>query len=167
MQRRAAAIYFVFFLVIGAGAFGYMSVAGAQPPAVSLEDPAYTVSDGELFTVDGREYTLAEITAESTEEGEIERDGTLEWTNESGANATTEEVNIASGTNATLNGQTYLVYMPDNSTAQLTANYENYAADLDRQAYFSERMNGFWGVTIVGFLAAIILLAAAYLPIKD
>ena len=50
MQRRAAAVYFVFFLVIGAGAYSFLAVA--QGPAIELDGETY--SQGDSFTVDGR-----------------------------------------------------------------------------------------------------------------
>lgn len=281
MQRRAAGIYFVFFLVIGAGAFGYTTVVDAQRPTVQLEDPDHSLSQGDSLTVDGQEYTLTELTAEGGEEG-IERSGTLEWTNESGlvtstvenatnvtyegeqwtvlvtggANATaftlretqnvsailaddptvadetvirdgerwviystneslkepladylpepneetfavgdtfpyqgnqttvravspadgvtlgreatvTNTIDLSSGGNVTVGSQTYLAYFPDNATAQLTSNYQNYLEDIDRQNYFEERKNGLMGLSIVSFLSAIVLGGAAFLPVKD
>ena len=282
MQRRAAAIYCALFLVIGAGAYGFMTVAGAQEPEVSLDAPTYT--EGDTLAVDGRTHTVTSIEAEEEGEGEESEttiSGAMEWTNESavrtatleaGGNATyegetwevvvpeaedpsefrlreyvivnevlaedpevaeetarfegetwvlwadneslkepldeylpepetrtfaegeqfpyegnrttvrsvtsegatlawdsvrTNTVELAEGANVTLNGQTYLVHFPDESSVQLTRDFAAYQADLDRQNYFQERMNGLFGVSVLSFLTAIVLLGAAYLPVKD
>ncbi|MFB6142486.1 MAG: hypothetical protein ABEJ30_03995 [Halorientalis sp.] len=279
MQRRAAAIYFVFFLVIGAGAYGFTANVDAQRPTVSLDAPTY--SEGDTLTVDGRTYTVASISAETGPEGEISRSGQLEWTNESafltatlenGTTTTyqdrswivvvgegddptqftlteplntsqllaedpavadqtaqyrgepwvvwadneslreplseylpepetvtvsegdtypyqgnqttvrevstdavtlawpgtvTNTVDLSSGQNVTLNGRTYLAYFPDNSTLKLTRDFQDYQSDLARQAYFGTRVDGLTSVAVLSVLAAIVLLGAAYLPVKD
>lgn len=277
MQRRAAAIYFVFFLVIGAGAYGYITVVDAQRPQVTLDAPTYGVND--TVTVDGRTYTVASITAEESE-GDTTVSGTLEWTNESaretatlaagdtasyedaswtviientsdvseftleeafnvsrllaqddaveddtvdyqgephvvyrsnnslvplseylperetvtfsegdtypheGNQATvsnvspeevtlswvspaTNEIELENGGNATLNGQTYLVIFPSENQVQLSQNFDQYQRTQSRIDYFNERKNGLWGVSIISFLTAIVLLGSAFMPVKD
>jgi len=80
MQRRAAAVYFVLFVLIGAGAYGFMQV-GMSEPTVDLDGSTY--SEGDELTVGDRTYTVDAI---STEEGEIARfegEVDLVWTNES------------------------------------------------------------------------------------
>lgn len=80
MQRRAAAVYFVLFVIVGAGAYGFIQV-GMSEPTVELDGP--TLSEGDELTVDGRTYTVASI---DTEAGEIARfagDVELAWFNES------------------------------------------------------------------------------------
>lgn len=57
MQRRAAAAYAVFLLVIALGAYAVIGVA--SPPTVAIEDADHTVADGGTFTVDGRTYTAS------------------------------------------------------------------------------------------------------------
>ncbi|WP_123537909.1 hypothetical protein [Halosimplex salinum] len=76
MQRRAAAIYFVFFLVIGAGAYGLLQTA--EEPTITMDGEAYTA--GDTVTLDDREYTVAEADSGS---------GELAWTNESAVLSTT------------------------------------------------------------------------------
>jgi len=78
MQRRVAAVYFVFFLVMGASAYSVIAVA--EQPAVDLEGESY--AQGDAFAVDDREYTVAELNATG-------RIGTLEWTNQSARYTTT------------------------------------------------------------------------------
>ncbi|MEF8877830.1 MAG: hypothetical protein V5A60_14035 [Haloarculaceae archaeon] len=81
MQRRVAAIYFVFFLVMGASAYSVIAVA--EQPAVDLEGDSY--AQGDTFAVDDREYVVAELNAGGGEDEEDggEVSGTLAWTNES------------------------------------------------------------------------------------
>lgn len=76
MQRRAAAIYFVFFLVLGAGAYGLIQTA--EEPTITMDGDAYTA--GDTVTLNGQEFTVA-----SAESGA----GELSWVNESAAISTT------------------------------------------------------------------------------
>jgi len=77
MQRRAAAIYFVFFLVIGAGAYGLIQTA--EEPTISLDgDTAY--SAGDQVTFGDRAWEVAEADTGS---------GELAWVNESAVVSTT------------------------------------------------------------------------------
>jgi hypothetical protein len=80
MQRRVAAVYFVFFLVMGASAYSVIALADA--PAVSVEGDTY--EQGETLTVADRTYTVRSITAEEGEEGAPPTvTAELAWTNES------------------------------------------------------------------------------------
>jgi len=77
MQRRAAAIYFVFFLVIGAGAYGLIQTT--EEPTISLQgDTAY--SAGDQVTFGDRTWEVAEADTDS---------GELAWVNESAVVSTT------------------------------------------------------------------------------
>jgi hypothetical protein len=69
MQRRAVAIYLVFFAVLGAGAYGLIQTTSA--PSVAVDGP--TQGDGDRVTFGDRTYDL------SVENGS----GELSWTNES------------------------------------------------------------------------------------
>jgi hypothetical protein len=66
MQRRAAVISVVFFLVIGAGA--YSLIATASTPSVSFENPEYSLAQGDEFSVPGSDqtYTVSSITEEES-----------------------------------------------------------------------------------------------------
>jgi hypothetical protein len=66
-----------------------------------------------------------------------------------------------------LDGARCIVHFPNNSTAVLSEDVEGYLEDTNRQDYFTERKNGLWGVSIVSFATAVILLGSAYLPVKD
>jgi len=50
---------------------------------------------------------------------------------------------------------------------QLTSNKERYNEEADRVAYFEERTNGMTVATIISGLAALLLVAMAYLPRKE
>lgn len=80
MQRRAAAVYFVLFVLVGAGAYGFMQV-GMSEPTVDLDGPTY--AEGDELTVGDRTYTVDSV---STEEGDTARfagDADLVWFNDS------------------------------------------------------------------------------------
>lgn len=91
MQRRAAALYAVFFLVVGVLSFSLISTATA--PQLSFENPEHELGEGDDLVVDGTTYTLDSITAEMKAEGggghgggggkHLVRSGTIVWTNES------------------------------------------------------------------------------------
>jgi len=97
MQRRAAAIYGAFFLVVALAAYGM--IAAASAPAVSVENPDYRVSEGGEFTVAGQSY-------------DVEASGgsaTLNWTDpETEYEATWEE-----GDDVAFQGTNYTVTIPD------------------------------------------------------
>jgi hypothetical protein len=115
MQRRAAAIYCVFFLVIGAGALGYIQIVDAQEPQVSLNAETRSVND--TITVDGRTYTVTEITEEEESGGGhgggggTVITGTLEWTNESAR----ETATLAAGDTATYEDKEWTVVIENGS----------------------------------------------------
>lgn len=282
MQRRAAAIYFVFFLVIGTGAYGYITVVDAQRPQVAIEGETYGVND--TFQQGGQEYTVSALSEEeaSGEGGGTVITGEIAWTNESavstatlanGTNATYQNetwqvviengsdvseftlrgyvnttavlvndpdvedqpatqggikyvvwesngtlgpaldeylpapetatisegdtfpyegnddatvsrvtpsevtlswssptdntVDLEQGANVTLGGERFLVNFPSANEVQLTQNFQAYKADQDRIDYFEERKRGLWGVTLLSYMSAIVLLGAAYMPVKD
>ena len=62
MQRRAAAIYVVFFVVVGAAS--YSLIATAEAPTIAFENPDHALSQGDTFSVDGQQYTAAEVATE-------------------------------------------------------------------------------------------------------
>lgn len=85
MQRRAAALYFAVFLLLGAGAYGFLQV-GMDQPTVDLEGPAY--AEGDDLTVEGQTYTVSAIEAG---DGEQAPRGELTWFNESARGSATLE----------------------------------------------------------------------------
>ncbi|WP_101294011.1 hypothetical protein [Halegenticoccus soli] len=122
MQRRAAAIYAVLFLVIGAAS--YSLIATAQEPEISFENPDYRLSQNESFTVEGQQqqYTVSSIEASMESSGgghgggggELTRSGEITWTIQSAEYNATWENNST----VTLNNQTnesYRVLIPNQS----------------------------------------------------
>lgn len=108
MQRRAAAIYVVFFLVIGAAS--YSLIATAEEPTVQFENPERQYQQGDRFTVNDREYNVSSISA-TTSDGEVSRSGKLTWTNQSARYTET----WANESNVTLGNQSYQVLIPNES----------------------------------------------------
>jgi hypothetical protein len=81
----------------------------------------------------------------------------------------TNTVSLSEGANVTLNGQQHLVHFPNNESVQVLPTdqyYGSYNSQLQQIDYFEERRNGVWGVVILTFLAGLVLLGAAYMPVK-
>ena len=101
MQRRAAAVYAVLFLVVAAGA--YALIGAAEQPQISVEGQRYVQND--TLTEGGRTYTVAAVDRK-------QGSGTLEWTNQSA----TYTASWANNTTVQLaNNETYRVFIPNTS----------------------------------------------------
>lgn len=117
----------------------------------------FNVSTGEELTYSNNTTTVTSIAVEEL---------VVTWRYPS--NVTTR---FSTGSNVTLPTGTYLAYFqnpnPDSAGPDVvvfTQDVTGYQTSLDRQAYWSERMRGLWGVVALGLLTAIGLLAMAYLP---
>jgi len=91
---------------------------------------------------------------------------TLAWT----ASETTT-IELDEGGNLTLgaDGQPYFVHFVDDETVQILPTdqyYDSYQQQLDEIDYFEERRNGVWGVVILTFLVGLVLVTAAFMPVK-
>lgn len=93
MQRRAAAVYFVLFVLVGAGAYGFMQV-GMSKPAVDLQEQVYT-QNAEI-EVGGQTYTIANISTEGDGDSP-DYVGELSWFNDSARESTAIENNATIG----------------------------------------------------------------------
>lgn len=154
MQRRAAAVYFILFLVVAAGAYGFLGVI-SQPP-VDLDGPTY--GSGDEFGAGGVTYTVA-----SVGDGE----GELSFPNETAGES--ETVGLEEGENVTLGGSQYFAHFPSGDSVQVLPTNEywsDYQTELAAQDTYQERRAGIWAVVIMSFLAGIILLSAAYMPVR-
>ncbi len=90
MQRRAAAIYFAIFVLLGAGAFTFIQV-GMTKPHVDLDGPTY--SQGDQIQVGDRTYNVSNLEASAGGGGGgghgggggggITHSGELTWYNDS------------------------------------------------------------------------------------
>ncbi|MBX0324269.1 hypothetical protein EGH21_14625 [Halomicroarcula sp. F13] len=117
MQRRAAAAYFAFFLVVSVAAYTYIGVAESQRPEVELE--ANGLSNDSTFSVDGTTYTVSNIHMSGGGGGHGGGGGSmvadLSWTNESWQYSGTLE----NGSTTSINNQTWLV-TTDNESSTVT-----------------------------------------------
>ena len=107
-------------------------------------------SEGGQLAYQNNSTTIANVSTESVQ---------LEWTGQRNNSLSLEE-----GGRTTLGGTEYVAHFPDNSTLALTSDVEAYDAETEAVATYHERMNGFWGIIIISALAAMLLLAVAYLP---
>ncbi|MFB6100997.1 MAG: hypothetical protein ABEJ73_00340 [Haloplanus sp.] len=110
MQRRAAAIYVAFFIVLGAAS--YSVIATASAPTIGFENPDHRLSQGDEFSVGDRQYTVSTISAEMSGGGgghggaaTVTRSGQVTWTNDSARHTKTWEHNAT----VTYEGETYRV----------------------------------------------------------
>ncbi|WP_262174756.1 hypothetical protein [Haloarcula laminariae] len=120
MQRRAAAAYFLFFLVASVAAYSYIGVAESQRPEVQLDGPELT--NDSTFTSEGQTYTVSNIHMSSGGGGHGGGGGSmaadLSWTNNSSQYTATLE----SGSTTTRDNTTYNVNTDDSAnTLTLTA----------------------------------------------
>lgn len=103
MQRRAAAVYFVLFAVVSAGAYAYVGMA--ERPQVDLTGERY--SEGDTLTLGDRTYTVASIGDESGEltwtdpaatyTAPLEHNSTVSWQVVSWDGQRVERVTLANG----------------------------------------------------------------------
>lgn len=140
-----------------------------------------------VFYANGTRQPLAEYLPEPDRAGPFAAGDSLEWQAENETVTATveavgddaaeiswpapreEAVSLEDGQNVTLAGQEHLVHFPSEDSVQVLPvgqYYESYTEDQQRIEFFEERRAGFWGVTILSFLGAIILLASAYMPVR-
>lgn len=122
------------------------------PRSEYLPDPReYTFREGDQFDYQNNTTSVARIRPSGV---------TLQWSGER-----TNTVKFEEGANVTLgNDRTFVAHFPRSGTVELTSNYEDYRSDVERIAYFHERVNGLWAVTIISGLAAVLLIGMAYMP---
>lgn len=106
--------------------------------------------EGDTFSYNDQRVTVDSVASSGA---------TLAWT------APRENtVSLAQTSNVTLQGQTYLVFFPDNSTVYLTQNFESYDQQTHQIELHHEHKNGLWGIVILSGIAAVTLLGMAYMP---
>lgn len=94
-------------------------------------------------------------------------EATVEWF---APRTTTRE--LTQGGNVTLSGETYLVHFtgdkhhPEEIRILLSQDFQGYNDALATQDYYHERINGLWGVIILSGVAAFLILAMAYMPVR-
>jgi len=130
MQRRAAAIYFVFFLIVGAGAYG--TLAMIEKPDVEFDTQSYNAND--TFTLDGQTYTVDSIEAEEASGGGghggggggTKITGVIGWQNDSAVFT----ASLENGTTTTYQNDTYQVHTRPNESAFTLVEQQNVSAIL-------------------------------------
>ncbi|NHN41706.1 hypothetical protein G9C85_08680 [Halorubellus sp. JP-L1] len=124
MQRRAAAAYIAFFLVIAAGSYAFIATADAPDVTISGDD-VREIEEGDTVTVDGRTYTVASVSATAEEGGGhgggggVSYEIVFEWTNESAEYSET----WAANSTVEYENQTRRV-LPENGTDRVLLRWE-------------------------------------------
>lgn len=114
MQRRAAAVYGLLFLVLGAASYSLVAT-GAQP-TIGFENPDHRLSAGDSLTIDGQEYVVSDISAQTEGGGHgaaptLTRSGQLSTTNESSVYTET----WANNSSVTFDDREWRVLVPNES----------------------------------------------------
>jgi hypothetical protein len=139
----------------------YRENGSTRPLSEYLPEPnVEEYSEGDEFDFRGNQTTVENVTAEEV---------TLTWTGEREG-----EVELEEGVNVTLaGGEDYFAHFKGHGeevesvvVSSAAENYGAYQADLDRQDYFDERVNGLWGVVILSGVAAMLIVGLAYMPVK-
>lgn len=107
-------------------------------------------AEGDTFNYANESTTIATVANESV---------TLEWTGDR-----ENTVTMAEGEEASLAGQTFVAHFPDPNTLALTSDLDAYARQEEIQDTYQERINGLWGVTILGAVGAVLLIGLAFMP---
>jgi hypothetical protein len=178
MQRRGAALYGAFFILVVLG--GGVVMASAEPVPVS-DSPAYTLSVDETFTANGQKYIISEISTATDDAGNILRSATFKQVGQnktvgfsegealsmlsvSGGLPTFVSYTYSPGT-ISLGGTEYGAYYPNNNTVALM-NSGVYHREVSSLMSLTERFQGMWAVIVLSSLAAILVLGLSYLPVR-
>lgn len=174
MQRRAAAIYVAFFLVLGVAS--YSLIATAEAPTIGFENPEHSLEEGDTFSIDGQQYTATTVSTEVEEESSdhggttvtVTRTAAFAWTNQSALYTETWD----NGSTVTYNGDQWDVVIPnasDPTSATLResidragilandTNADNETVTRDGQAYVIVTENG----------SSTLVPASEYFPTPD
>jgi hypothetical protein len=112
MQRRAAAIYAVFFIVLGAAS--YSVIATATAPTIEFPNAEHRYAENDTFSLGEEQYAVDSLTAQRTGGGHgggggISRTATFAWVNESARYTETWENNST----VTFQDEEYRVLVPN------------------------------------------------------
>lgn len=126
------------------------------PVETYFDDPErHTIEEGGSLQYQGNESDVSQVTNETVE---LRRGTTA-----------TETISLSEGENATVAGEQYFAHFPDDSSVMILETderYGDYRASENRVEGYNDRLVGLWGVAELSFLAAIVLLATAFLPVK-
>ncbi|QPV64591.1 hypothetical protein I7X12_08255 [Halosimplex litoreum] len=115
----------------------------------------HTIAEGETLEYQGNETTVDAVTNTSVE---LTRPG-----------QNTVTVGFSEGANFTVADTQYFAHFPDNSSVyfmQTSERYGDYQAQENEIASYNDRVTGLWGIAQLCLLAAILLVAIAYLPVR-
>ncbi|WP_435362622.1 hypothetical protein [Haloarchaeobius sp. DYHT-AS-18] len=110
---------------------------------------------GETMTFKGNESTVTRAPETIT----------FTWTS-----PTENEVSFGQNANVSLNGVAYAAHFPTDDSVELKRGesaQQSLAASIETEHRFKERINGVWGVVLVGGTGLILLVAFAFLPRKE
>jgi hypothetical protein len=178
IQHHGAALYGTFFILVVLG--GGVVMASAEPVPVS-DSPAYTLNVDEMFTVNGQQYVVSEISTATDEAGNILRSTTFKQVGQNktvgfgegealrllsvgGGVPTWVSYTYSPGT-ITVGGMEYGAYYPNNNTVTLT-NSNVYNREVSSMMSLTERFRGMWAVVVLSSLAVILILSLSYLPVR-
>ncbi|PSP75033.1 hypothetical protein BRC81_16210 [Halobacteriales archaeon QS_1_68_20] len=145
-------------------------------PTVTEDNVTYVVveQDGERDLVEREEYVRQQFGEPETHEfteGDAYLNETKTVDNVTadavtlGWNVTQEQrMEVSEGDKVVLQGTTYVVHFPDESTVLMTTDVDAYQDGLDEQERFQQRIDGINYVGTISLLAAILLIAASYMP---
>lgn len=171
MQRRAAAVYVAFFLLIATASYALIATAHEPTLEPGDLDQKRELQANQTFTVNGDRYTVANITASTSGGGgggghgggggsaSVQRKAQIAPANS--PNNTTE---VSDKGNITLSNQTFFATFPNNNTLVLSQDFQSLEESEQAATHFKEGTVGLWGVTILSGLSAVLLIGLAYLP---
>lgn len=181
MQRRGAALYGLFFMLVVSGGYVLMAVNAGETVPVS-ESPEYTLQTGDTFSVNGQQYTLSQISVSQGNTNNLVRSATFQQVGSGnsinfGQSASIPMLIVRSGVptsvsytpstrTVALGEQDYGAYYPNNNTVQLMAS-DVHSQAISATRSLNERFRGVWATVVLGTLAAILILGLSYLPRRE
>ncbi len=178
MQRRAAALYGLFFILVVSGGYVIMAVNSATTVPVS-DSPDHTLNKGDEFTINGQQYAVSEISASQDSSGDIVRSASFQQTNNNTSIEFGESEAISmqivrngvptsvsytpSAGTVTLGGEEYGAYYPNNNTVELMPS-NIHSQELSTTKSLDKRFRGLWATIVLSTLAAILIIVLSYLP---
>ncbi|RLM90426.1 hypothetical protein D3D02_06615 [Halobellus sp. Atlit-38R] len=131
----------------------YVVIDGSElvPASEYFPEPeTRTYAEGDTVQYEGNASTIDAVTTSEV---------TLAWTG-----PRTNTIGVSDNSNVTLGGETYLAHFADESTLQLTQDFESFQQQNAEIDQYTLHKNGLWGVSIASFLTVIFLVGFAYLP---
>ena len=132
-----------------------VEVPDAEEPTFELVrgEDRQSFSEGETLTYQGNETTVEVVTPDEV---------TVSWTG-----PVTEEIPITEGVPVDIGDTEYVAHFPGDGRFQLTSDVADYQSQVDDAETTTDRINATWVVGILSALAALLLVAMAFLPRKE